>query len=210
MKRTAAAITALVLCSIAYACGANSGATLELNEPRGIDVDSQDRIVVAYTASHVVAVYSPEGELVRLLGRLGEPGSDDAHFNTPYGVTVDVGDSIYVADTENDRLCIFDENGLFVRAIGDADGPGALNKPRGCELDEDGNILVADGANNRIQKISPQGEFIATFGVFSRAASTSRLTASISTPSSLSTSPTSPRSCWSRASSICSTSHWLW
>jgi len=160
MKRAAVVVAAFALCAVWRVCCANSGATLELNEPRGIDVDSQDRIVVAYAASHVVAIYSPEGELVRLLGRLGEPGSDEAHFNTPYGVTIDVGDSVYVADTENDRICVFDDSGSFVRAIGDSEGPGKLSKPHGCELDEGGNILVADTMNNRIAAFTPDGTYL--------------------------------------------------
>lgn len=160
MRRPATLALVLTSVCLLQTAWANSGEQLELREPRGIDIDSVDRVVVAYAASHVVAVYSPEGRLLRVLGRLDEPGNDNAHFNGPYGVTVDAGDRLYVADTGNDRLCVFDAEGTFLRAIGDADGPGKLNKPRGCELDEDGNVLVADTGNNRIAAFNPEGKYL--------------------------------------------------
>ena len=69
MYRTAIVAIALISAMAWQTSLANSGATLELKEPRGIDVDSVDRIVVAYAGSHVVAVYTPDGQIVRLLGR---------------------------------------------------------------------------------------------------------------------------------------------
>ncbi|MBN1918909.1 MAG: fibronectin type III domain-containing protein [Verrucomicrobia bacterium] len=170
MRRTAAMIVALVLCAMCHTGLADSGATLDLKEPRGIDVDSQDRVVVAYAGSHVVAVYSAEGELVRLLGRFGEAGEDEGHFNAPYGVTAAVDDSIYVSDTGNNRLCVFRSDGVFVRTIGDATGPGKLNQPHGCELDEDGNVLVADTGNNRIVAFSRDGRYLADRSIEGEAA----------------------------------------
>jgi hypothetical protein len=170
MNRAAIVVLAFLVTVGWHTAGAGSGATLELKEPRGIDVDSQDRIVVAYAGSHVVAVYSPDGQLVRLLGRLDEPGADEAHFDGPYGITVDVGDSIYVADTGNDRICVFDSAGKCVKTIGDADGPGKLSGPRGCELDEQRNVLVADTGNNRIVAFAPDGTYLPEHSIEGEAA----------------------------------------
>jgi hypothetical protein len=165
MGRAAMMMLAVAAGLLRVACGAMDAESILLKEPRGIDVDSQDRVVVAYAGSQIVAVFTPDGRLARLLGRLDEPGADEGHFDEPSGVTVDVADSLYVADTNNDRICVFDCEGLFVRAIGDAEGPGKLNKPRGCEVDEQGNVLVADTENSRIVTFAADGSYLSHFGV---------------------------------------------
>ncbi len=160
MKPMAMVMLVLAAAGVVQAtCGADAVEAGLLKEPRGIGVDSQDRVVVAYAASHVVAVYGPDRQLVRLLGRLEKPGADTGHFDEPYGITLDVADSIYVADTNNDRICVFDCKGKFLRAIGDADGPGRLSRPRGCEVDENDNVLIADTENNRIVAFSKDGKY---------------------------------------------------
>ena len=45
-----------------------------------------------------------------------------------------------------------------------ADGDGEFNLPWGIALDPDGNVCVADWRNDRIQRLTPDGEFLASYG----------------------------------------------
>ena len=85
-------------------------------------------------------------------------------LNSPWGVAV--SDDGHVVVTENNGNCvtILDNEGKKVKSFGGKEGSGNVqfSKPRGVAITPDNFILVCD--NHRIQKISMDGDCIASVG----------------------------------------------
>ena len=89
-------------------------------------------------------------------------------LNRPWGVTV--SDDGHIIVTENSGACvtILDNEGKKVKSLGGKGGSGNIKFicPRGVAITPDNFILVCDG-NHRIQKISMDGDCIASVGGYS-------------------------------------------
>lgn len=96
---------------------------------------------------HSIFVYSPTGDLKRVLGREGgAPGE----FSFPNGVVADANGNVYVADSNNARVQIFDASGQLQGIIG-REGRGLLSLPRGMAVDGLGRLFVVDTTGQQIQ-----------------------------------------------------------
>jgi sugar lactone lactonase YvrE len=85
-------------------------------------------------------------------------------LQVPYGLAVDAQGNLYVA--VNDRIGKVSPQGKLLATWGNRGNyPGEFVSPYGVALDSQGNIYVADHGNCRIQKLSPNGEALAAFGV---------------------------------------------
>lgn len=71
----------------------------------GIACDSKGFIYVTDTYNHRILKYSPEGEVVEILG---EYGYGDDQFLYPKGIFIDPEDNLYVADNGNHRIMKFE------------------------------------------------------------------------------------------------------
>lgn len=145
-----------------YARGASSildeyhagrGVSNALSEPRGVDIDSGLRTVVAETGADRVVVFDYFGQREF---RFGERGADPGQFNQPSDVAVDFIDFLFVADTGNHRVQWFDSAGNYLWEFGGPGAkPGQLNAPRGVFADRlTGQIYVADTLNQRVQRFN--------------------------------------------------------
>ena len=82
---------------------ANSPSSADLMGVNGLDVDSRGNVYVADRSSQLL-VFSPEGAVLRKLGRKGQgPGE----FDWPQVVRVLPGDSVYAFDTGLQRVTVF-------------------------------------------------------------------------------------------------------
>src|SRR6476659_9960716 len=89
----------------------------ELDSPRGVGVDGQGNVYVGDRGHHRIAVYSPDGKLLRAWGKApaktdGPPGQGE------FGQIADVavnGQSVYVLDTQG-GLQVFNTNGELQKA----------------------------------------------------------------------------------------------
>jgi DNA-binding beta-propeller fold protein YncE len=162
------------------------GAGLLLS-PHGIDVDRHGNVWVTdcactgasiqahdSTRGHQVLEFSPDGRLLRTLGKPGgarEPG----YFWQPNDVLVAPNGDVYVAEghsddsTANARILRFDSTGRLVRTWGHrGSGVGELLQPHALAMDSRGRLFVGDRSNNRILVLDTAFNILATWQQFSR------------------------------------------
>lgn len=148
--------------------------------PHGIYVDRDGNVWVTDgtppgepKGGHIVVKFSPEGEVLMILGERGVPGNDERHFNQPSDVvTADNGD-IFVADghggESNARIVKFDKTGKFIKTWGKkGSGKGELDIPHAIAIDSRGRVVVGDRQNNRLQIFDQDGNYLEEMPQFSR------------------------------------------
>jgi hypothetical protein len=155
----------------------------EILWPHGMFVDREGNIWVADAAyigqptaqgrGHTIKKFSPEGEILMVLGEEGVSGTDEAHFDRPNDVLVAPDGSIFVADghnpTGNNRIMKFGPDGTFLTQWGQTGGDnGEFREPHALAMDSQGRLFVADRYNNRIQIFDQEGTHLANWTQFSR------------------------------------------
>ena len=143
-------------------CGGNQGACLQS------DVDP-------------VLKFSPEGEVLMVLGTPGETGAPPTHFTDPNDVLVAPDGSIFVGDTHGaqfqsspgpdskSRISKFAPDGTFIMSFGQwGYGDGEFRAPHSLAMDSQGRLFVADRGNRRSQIFDQQGNHLDTWYQFSR------------------------------------------
>jgi len=118
----------------------------QFNNPQGLVVDREGRVIVADQGNNRLVVLSFEGTEFSYLD------SFDAGFSAPAGVAVDPRGYLAVADTGNNRIVVLDPDGNFLAEFtAPNDGySGAFNAPRGVAIQACGNLVVADTGNRRV------------------------------------------------------------
>jgi len=94
--------------------------------------------------THRVAVFGPDGTLVRSMGAPGQ-------LSFPNGVVVDNQGNIEVTDSNNGRLVVFSPYGKLLATITQGVGEGDLGLPRGAAVDDAGRLFVADTSDHQIR-----------------------------------------------------------
>jgi DNA-binding beta-propeller fold protein YncE len=162
--------------------------------PHGIHVDADGNVWVADSRrpdeeeramwpdeamkGSVVVKFSPQGEVLMVLGQYGVAGDPPELLTDPTNIITDPenGD-IYVAESHTDvedpnlvgRISVFDREGNYLRSMGRAGtGPGEFRTPHALVFDSQGRLIVADRHNHRIQILTKQGEYIGEWHDFSR------------------------------------------
>jgi DNA-binding beta-propeller fold protein YncE len=122
--------------------------------PRGLSVDPDGRVLLAEAGAGRVDVFAPSGAL---MFRFGAPGSGDGQFRRPWDIDVRGRSRIYVVDRGNDRVQVFDPAGDFLFAFGGPGAaPGSLDDPQGIDVHA-GRVYVADAGNHRVQRFLLDG-----------------------------------------------------
>jgi sugar lactone lactonase YvrE len=161
--------------------------------PHGIHVDRDGNIWVADSratsaeelaklpgeekkGSYVVK-FSPEGNVLMMLGKSGVRGNPPDALTDPTDVLTDSNGDVYVAESHTDvddpnligRISVFDKSGKFLRTIGKTGtGPGEFRTPHALEFDSQGQLIVADRHNHRVQVLTKDGKFVREFPDFGR------------------------------------------
>ncbi|GAB5501082.1 MAG: hypothetical protein PsegKO_33930 [Pseudohongiellaceae bacterium] len=165
--------------------------------PHGMDVDAEGNVWVADArlandrelaanpdaANHGSAVlkFSPDGELLLVIGTPGEMGDPPRALTEPNDVLVAPNGRIYIAETHSaqfqdepgpnakSRITIWEPDGTFVRSFGEwGFEDGQFRSPHSLAMDSQGRLFVADRGNNRIQIFTQDGEHLDTWYQFSR------------------------------------------
>ncbi|MGD9873205.1 MAG: LamG-like jellyroll fold domain-containing protein [Kiritimatiellia bacterium] len=126
----------------------------QLNEPRGLALDSQRRLYIADSGNDRVVVLDTTDDSTTVIGSYG---SAAGLFNWPVGVAVDAADNLYVADALNYRVQRRTPAGAWVTWGSFGTALGQFKTPYDVEVDSRTNLYVADRDNHRVQKRSPAG-----------------------------------------------------
>ena len=121
----------------------------ELNDPQGLAVDPDGRVLVVDRGSNRLVALSFDGQTFGYLDAF------TAGFNYPVGVAADGSGNLAVADTGNNRVVLLDAEGsLLAEYTAPNDGyTGSFLAPRGVAFAPDGSLAVADTGNQRVVTI---------------------------------------------------------
>jgi NHL repeat len=147
--------------------------------PHGIFIGRDDHVWLVEGVSqsgvvaNVIREFTPDGKLLRTMGKSGTTGYATDHFDGVSDVLVAPDGSIFVADGHsnktNNRILKYDRKGNFLHAWGKlGSGPGEFNAPHGLAMDRGGRLYVADRSNSRIQIFDQEGKFLAEWRQFGR------------------------------------------
>ncbi len=165
--------------------------------PHGMEVDSEGNVWVADARSpngqelertpdaprkgHQVIKFSPDGEVLLVLGTPGEMGNPPSHLTEPTDVLIAPDGSIFVGEghggqfldepgpTALGRISKFAPDGTFIKSFGSwGYGDGQFRAPHSLAMDSQGRLFVADRGNRRIQIFDQEGTHLDTWYQFSR------------------------------------------
>jgi sugar lactone lactonase YvrE len=165
--------------------------------PHGMDVDSEGNVWVVDARSanarelerspdaagkgHSVIKFSPEGEVLLVLGTPGETGDPPTHLTEPNDVLVAPNGNIFVAETHGaqyqdeagpdakSRISKYAPDGTLITTFGSwGYADGQFRSPHSLAMDSQGRLFVADRGNRRIQIFDQDGNHLDTWYQFSR------------------------------------------
>ena len=143
--------------------------------PHGITIGPGDVVYCTDDLDHTVKKFTPEGELLGMLGQSGCPSDTGATsmdfrticragppFHHPTNLALAPDGSMYIADGYgNARVHRYSPDGTHVSSWGGPGGaPGEFRLPHGIAVGPDGTVVVADRENSRLQFFSPDGTFL--------------------------------------------------
>ena len=153
-----------------YAGDGAAATSANLNNPRGVAVDSSGNVYVSDTNNHVVRKITSGGTISTYAGNngfgagyAGDGGpANNAQLFYPAGLAFDSSGNLYIADSQNNAIRkVIASNSQITTAVGSGATSGRLSNPTGVAVDSSGNIYIASPGNNRILKYS--GGSLSTF-----------------------------------------------
>jgi tripartite motif-containing protein 71 len=138
----------------------------------GIAIDPSGNVYVAFTDTHEIVKYTPDG---KELTRWGDNGIGNGQFSFPSSVATDLTGNVYVLDSGNSRIQKFDSEGTFLGKWGSQGaGNNQFSRPLSVAVDSTGSVYVLNSGNSIIQKFAEDGSFTTSWG--SRGASDGQMT----------------------------------
>ena len=123
--------------------------------PRGVIVDSKNRVIVSDKQNNRVQVFSQDGDwLLTIDGN----GWGDNCFQSPNGLSLDPQGNIHVAAGDSNTIKVFTPEGTYVRSYGD------VKTPSGVAVDEEGYSFVSEYDGDCFSIFDPKGQKIHTVG----------------------------------------------
>ena len=133
----------------------------------GLRIDAVDNIWTTDVGAHTVLKFSPEGQLLMVLGKKGMAGEwwdlfNYPLFERPSDVAFGKDGEIYISDGYgNSRVMKFDREGNFIKTWGSkGTAPGEFDLPHSIVIDAAGRVYVGDRSNRRVQIFDSEGNFI--------------------------------------------------
>ena len=172
-------------CTATSGCqkGLAGGGDGELNEPRGVAVDSAGDVYVAEQPNHRVEKFSRSGEFIAMFGGevdktsganlctkasgdvcgIGVTGTGNGEFEewtVGNFIAIGAGDTVYVGD--QNRIQVFDSGGSYKSNFPDPGGVLAGKSVHALAIDPGGDLLVAFAGKEDVVKLDPAGTKLCT------------------------------------------------
>jgi DNA-binding beta-propeller fold protein YncE len=148
------------------------------NQPHGLGVDRDGNVYASDQTPNngrgaVVVKFSPAGQILMVLGHLGQPGNGRGFLSMPTDVAIAPNGDIYVTDghggASNDRIMKYSKDGNFIATWGKrGKGQGEFDGLHAIALDSAGRVYVGDRVNGRVQVFESDGKFVAEWKQFGR------------------------------------------
>jgi DNA-binding beta-propeller fold protein YncE len=123
---------------------------------------------------HQIFQFSPDGRLLRTLGKPGGARDPD-YFFQPNAILIAPNGDIFVAEGHSSapgsaaRVYKFSKDGTLIKAWGQlGNGPDDFDQPHALAMDSKGRLFVGDRGNNRIKIFDQDGKLLDTWYQFSR------------------------------------------
>jgi sugar lactone lactonase YvrE len=123
---------------------------------------------------HQIFQFSPDGKLLRTLGKPGGARDPD-YFFQPNAILIAPNGDIFVAEGHSSapgsaaRVYKFSKDGTLIKAWGQpGKGPDDFDQPHALAMDSKGRLFVGDRGNNRIKIFDQDGKLLDTWYQFSR------------------------------------------
>ena len=157
----------------------------KLKTPHHITIGAEDEIYHTDCGDHSVRKYSPDGELLQVLGTPGQPGPPGGGpFNQPTcAFRAPTSGDIFVSDGyRQSRVHRFTHEGKLVLSWGKGDlnlydeevwsstatpgtGPGEFHCPHGITVDKENRVYIMDRSNSRIQVFDENGVYLSEWSI---------------------------------------------
>ena len=156
-------------------CGGQGGpaTNISLNNPLGIDIDSEDNLYIADSNCNRICKVDTSGILYTVAGNgtagySGDGGlATEAQIIYPNDIAVDMEGNLYICSASHNIIRKVDTSGIITTFAGtgtdgyDGDGGPAdnsqLNFPQHIAVDSLRNLYIADSFNARIRKVDTSG-----------------------------------------------------
>jgi sugar lactone lactonase YvrE len=137
----------------------------------GVAVAADGTIYLSFMQQHKVAAYTPDGKLLRTIGKKGK---GDGELSQPGGLLLLADGTVYVADQGNHRVQWFTAEGKYLGQwgghgteagkFGGKESAGSrFGGPHFLARDGAGRFYATEGAPGRIQKLAADGKPLAAW-----------------------------------------------
>ena len=143
--------------------GTNGSGQGQFRCPRGVVVDSKNRVIVSDGFNHRVQVFSQDGDWLLTIDGTCYRYFHWRLFLDPWGLSLDPQENyIHVAAYGSNTIKVFTPEGTHVRSYGDVKGPS------GVAVDEEGYSFVSEYDGGCFSIFDPKGQKIHTVGNLNR------------------------------------------
>ncbi|HWX46102.1 MAG TPA: NHL repeat-containing protein, partial [Solirubrobacteraceae bacterium] len=150
----------LEVCTSSCRAGIAGSGNGQLNEPKGMAIDSKGNFWISDQANNNVQEFNKEYKFV-----LKVTTANGKAFSAPQGVATDSKNDVWIADRPNDRIVELNESGGYVTQFGTGGtGNGQFKEPKGLAVGQAGNVWVADSFNARLEEFTSYGEYLGQYG----------------------------------------------
>jgi RHS repeat-associated protein len=150
----------LEVCTSSCRAGIAGSGNGQLNEPKGMAIDSKGNFWISDQANNNVQEFNKEYKFV-----LKVTTANGKAFSAPQGVATDSKNDVWIDDRPNDRIVELNESGGYITQFGTVGtGNGQFKEPIDVAIDSSNNVFVLDTGNSRVQKFNSKLEYVTQFG----------------------------------------------